>query len=380
MTAILSAPAKTMEDGAQLRGTDEASAARTLWVDLIRVTAVLSVITLHVAAVPVTQFAKIPEGHWWWANAFDSLVRPCIPLFVMVSGALLLTRQQLDFAYFFRRRMLRVAVPFIAWSALYALWRYGVHGNSMTLAEFVYHLAAGMTDPVYTHLWYLPLILSLYLLVPIFQPYVASSSLSNQIYFACLWVAVTTIKPVIEKYFGIALGYYFGPVAGYIGYFVLGAAIATHAPARLSARWRILAAAMFAVGYLATAAGTYILTVRNGNQLDEYFYSHFSPSVVIMSIGVFLLLRDLGIAAQARSANDVMLRFIRFAAMASFGVYLLHMIFLEILTYGMLGFAMGPLTFHPALAIPAISVVVFGASLAAAGLMQRIRPMRWLVP
>lgn len=76
------------------------SGTRLIWVDLVRTIAVLAVIVLHVSAWPVTQFGKIPVEAWWWANAYDSLVRPCIPLFVMISGAVLLTRKTWDYRYF----------------------------------------------------------------------------------------------------------------------------------------------------------------------------------------------------------------------------------------------------------------------------------------
>src|SRR5437773_8796972 len=100
---------------------------RVLWPDLIRVCALLAVIVLHVAAVPVTHFRELPLHDWWWANAYDSLARPCIPLFVMLSGALLLTPRDWHACTFARRRAGKVVIPFVAWSGIYAVWNYVVH-------------------------------------------------------------------------------------------------------------------------------------------------------------------------------------------------------------------------------------------------------------
>src|SRR5262249_18000032 len=135
---------------------------------------------------------------WWWAHGFDSLARPCIPLFVMLSGALLLTRPSWSPSNFVRKRMVGVAIPFVVWSALYSGWDYVLHGKSTTLTDFFRHLASGMIDPTYPHLWFLPLILSLYTLVPFFRIYLLSSSQSNQLYFLIICLAVSTVIPACE--------------------------------------------------------------------------------------------------------------------------------------------------------------------------------------
>jgi len=360
------------------RGDAPGAAARMTWVDLIRVVSVFAVIALHVAAVPVTQFTSIPADRWWWANIYDSIMRPCIPLFVMVSGALLLTRPAWNYADFMRRRTMRVAIPFLAWSIAYAVWAYFFHGRPLSASELGYHLIAGMTDPVYTHLWYLPLILGLYLLVPLLHPFVANSTFSTHIYFALLWLFASSVRPVVESRFGVPIGYYLTPAVGYVGYFVLGATISLFAPARLSAGWAVAALATFAAGAIVTAVGTYVLTAQNGGRLDEYFYSHFSPGVVLMSIAAFVLLREAGMALE--NVRPEVARLITVASTASFGIYLVHMMVVELFSSGLLGFSIGASAFHPALSIPVSAAAIFLGSLMLAVVLRRSSTLRWLVP
>jgi surface polysaccharide O-acyltransferase-like enzyme len=342
---------------------------------------VFGVIILHVAAVPVTRFAQLPSGEWAWANAYDALVRPCIPVFIMISGSLLLTRAEWNVSSFVRSRILRVGVPFVAWSLLYAAWSGLVHDKPVGFGRFFYHLAAGMTDPVYTHLWYLPLILSLYLLFPILRVYVANASAAGLVYFGALWFFASAVRPLIETGLGIPIGYYLTPVVGYVGYFVLGAALRSHAPDRLPARWLAICAGVFVIAYAVTALGTYQLTVRNSGTLDETLYSHFAPNVAAMSLTVFALLRHAGAALErGLRADSPVLRFTAFMGTASFGVYLVHMMVLELFSYGWLGFSLGPLSFHPAMSIPITALVIFVVSLAISGLMRQSRLLRWLSP
>jgi surface polysaccharide O-acyltransferase-like enzyme len=355
--------------------------ARLLWVDLIRVIAVFAVIVVHVAAYPTTQMARISAEHWWAANAYDSLARPAVPLFIMLTGALLLPRRIWDPANFAYRRLARVAAPFLAWCLLYAIWNYGVHGKSTTVYEFAYHLVAGMSDPIYSHLWYLPLILSLYLLTPVVRVYVLNSSLPNQLYFFCLWIVSSVIRPAIESRLRIPLGYYLEPAYGYVGYFVLGATLSIYLTRKLKTRWLALCIISLLVSYIFTLVGTYLLTASNEGRLDEYFYSHFSPNVIIMSIASFVLIRELGIRlGQKFEESNASLRLITFAGTASFGIYLLHMMVFDLLNSGVLGIEIGPLAIHPAISIPSIAIVVFILSLSATSLIQQSLFLRWLVP
>lgn len=63
------------------------------WIDYLRVIATVSVIFLHVSAEIPTLYKKIPDDIWWIGNFFDGAVRFCVPLFLMISGALLLGKK-----------------------------------------------------------------------------------------------------------------------------------------------------------------------------------------------------------------------------------------------------------------------------------------------
>ena len=55
----------------------------------------------------------------FWAAFYFVLVRAGVPLFVMLSSALLLPLRQTT-GDFLKRRFMRVALPFIIWSAIFA--------------------------------------------------------------------------------------------------------------------------------------------------------------------------------------------------------------------------------------------------------------------
>lgn len=352
-----------------------------LWPDFVRAAGIFAMIVLHVAAVPVTHFNSLARSHWWWANGFDSLVRPCIPIFVMLSGAFLLTRPNWTAAYFIRRRVVRVLVPFVAWSAIYACWKYFLHNQSTTPGAFLYHLASGMSDPVYPHLWFVPLILSLYLLVPIFRPYVQyATSLRSTVYFSALWIIATIVIPVAASQFDFQIGYSLTPLFGYVGYFVMGGMLYAMVARRFAQIWTPALLSVSVLGFAGTMWGTYAASVQAG-RLDEFFYSYLSPTVIPMSVATYIVLSRMGMRLQSCVAETSSVKkSIAAIGGASFGMYLIHMIVLESLTYGILGFVLGPLVFHPAIAIPFTSLVVFIVSLLLVLLMRTTVLLRWLCP
>jgi surface polysaccharide O-acyltransferase-like enzyme len=238
-----------------------------------------------------------------------------------------------------------------------------------------------MADPVSPHLWFLPLILSLYALVPVLRIYVVNASLTNQLYFIGLWLFATTIRPLIEPLWGIPSGFYLEPVSGFIGYFVLGATLSRYASPTLPTVWSLLAGLAFIAGYGATVIGTYVNTAHGNGTLDEALYSYISPNVILMSVAAFVLMRHVGNRLQeARARFPATIRFLTLTSEASFGTYLIHMIPLDVLSSDVLGFSYGPMASPTWATVPILSTVTFAASLVLSILLRMTRHLRWLVP
>ena len=95
---------------------------RVVWVDWMRVAACFMVLLVH-ATEPFYLGGEgsqiLTEADAYWSSFFDSFVRACVPLFVVASSYL-----QFPLHYstgeFFRRRAVRVFVPFLLWSVVYA--------------------------------------------------------------------------------------------------------------------------------------------------------------------------------------------------------------------------------------------------------------------
>ena len=167
---------------------------RVVWVDWLRVMACFMVIVVH-ATEPFYLGGEgsqiLTEIDAYWASFFDSFVRACVPLFIVASSYL-----QFPLHYsageFFRRRTVRVLIPFILWSAVYAfVW--GEPAENFKNLLFNFNYAAG-------HLWFVYMLIGVYLLMPLLSPWAERVSKRElQVYLAIC--AFTTLIPIIRDWY-----------------------------------------------------------------------------------------------------------------------------------------------------------------------------------
>lgn len=169
---------------------------RVIWLDWMRVAACLMVIVVH-ATEPFYLGGDgsliLTRTDAFWASFFDSLVRACVPLFVIASSYL-----QFPLHYsseeFFRRRAVRILVPFILWTVVYALvWGSPVQNFKDLLLNFNY--AAG-------HLWFVYMLVGVYLLMPLLSPWAERVGRTELRIYLGLWLFTTVIPLLRDWVFG----------------------------------------------------------------------------------------------------------------------------------------------------------------------------------
>ena len=120
----------------------------SLPVDLIRTIAIILVILLH-ASIEATPNIDImsPQGVqlWFSSNIYTSLAWSAVPLFVILTGALLLQPIKVNepLKVFFKKRFNRIGLPLIFWGAAYFAWRYFVNGEALTSNSILQGIFAG---------------------------------------------------------------------------------------------------------------------------------------------------------------------------------------------------------------------------------------------
>jgi surface polysaccharide O-acyltransferase-like enzyme len=307
--------------------------AAAAWPDRLRNLATLMVVAIHVAAPIAHQY---PDYHtaWWWAgNFWNSLSRPGVPLFVMLSGYLLLGKDY-PLPQFLQKRFLRVVVPALFWMLIYAIYNHIAKGRPADVREAAVDI---VNANVHYHLWFIYLILGLYLVCPILRPWVRNAREQDYWYFFAMCIVGTWLYKILYTFFGLAIGIYFELFTNNCGYFVLGYYLGIKTNQSVSpshelkiSPWRFsikqlcrIAGALILLGTLTTMFASYLLntTFWNG-QPRTFFYDYLTPNVGISAIGWFLL---------ARWAFDrwPLLDIERDFAAASFGIYFAHVLIMD---------------------------------------------------
>lgn len=333
---------------------------RNLWIDALRFLACLAVVCLHVAApLLAPPIYRMAPAAWWTANVIVSLVAWCVPVFVLISGAVNLgnPRNVQAFAFLARRKAFFLRVAF--WTAFYLLLRF-VSEPATTLSTLLNSTIQG--TPFY-HLWFLYMLAGLYLATPLLCRLTATASRRTRILAATAILATASLCAGLRDLFQPAWQHtaltLFLP---FLGYYLLGYEIANlrvtrfdRLAARLGTVVTLVLIALVARGLINSAQGQLMMSWHQGS---------FGPMVIALSLGVFMTAR--GIAPE---------RLRRTAALAppSFGVYVLHPLFIPVVAG-----IVDPLNLAPTLAIPLIALAVFAWSLITVLALLRIPYLRRL--
>ena len=335
---------------------------RTVYFDWLRCAATFFVILLHVSASRFGDVSVV-SLEWKMFNLYDGVSRWSVAVFVMLSGALFLNKAP-DLKKLYGKYMLRIGVAFVAWSAFYVLYERLIQGKSMTTDVVLSHLISG-----HYHMWYLPMLLGLYAMVPLLKPLTKSKELTA--YFLLVSFVLTILLPTLVH----ILRYTYPSVVpaldsgkssfalsfGYLFYFVLGYWLAQQDANRL--RWPIYILGL--LGFASTVILTDILSVRQG-QLVTSFYSYFAMNVMLEAMFVFRLVRDVAAKLGNIKAFGVVIGGI---SKYSFGVYLLHPMVIDLLgRYA--GFDV--LSFSAVISVPVLAVAVFAVSFVLSWILNHI--------
>lgn len=333
---------------------------RDLSLDGIRFIAILMVITIHVSA---KGFAAMGI-HWWAVNSYESVSRPAVPLFFMVTGALLLSRE--TSAKTSLRRIWRVVLPLFAWSLIY-LWWFSYTGTTTD-----HWLLTILRVPVVAHFWYLYTLIGVYVFLPVMIGFYRIENQGSQ-YLALLGCFLgSSVAPLLYALFQQTyLGVEWNFLPLYAGYVISGAL--AYKIGRRSTHTLWIAIALWLVCCSTTGVMTWKHSLTVGHA-DETFYVYSSPFVVLQALASFILLRAL--FDKLVPMSSVLRKFLLMAGKLNFGIYLVHVLVMFWLGLNGLDFKF----INPWLGIPVTSAAVLLMSAGLVYLLQRIPYVKQTVP
>lgn len=272
---------------------------------------------------------------------WNSVSRVAVPIFFMMSGALLLSKP-IDIRKSLKR-VGRTMVTLLLWSGIYYIW-------NLLYRDRLYDLSMIIEEPVKKHLWFLYAIIGLYLMVPFIQTMVQNLSDALMLCFVFIWFAILSVEYVCSV-IGVQVAYPV-PLMGescYFGYFVLGYIIKEKLSCIPLTRKMCIEGAFLAMA--AVMIVTCLCSWFEKRHIDKMFENR-NILVAIASALIFCA------ALQYENYSQQMKTILHFLSRHTFTIYLCHVIFIDIVK---LEFA--PRTMHAVWGIPCYTVFVLIGSL-----------------
>ncbi|CAH0524321.1 acyltransferase [Vibrio hippocampi] len=329
--------------------------------DAMRCCAALAVIVIHALAPYRHQLGDIPMGEWITAISFNGFSRWAVPVFILITGALMLNdKRPFDLKYYLSRRLGKVLVPFIVWSIFYAfLSGWSLTGFDSSIVSQI--LANSFHHQTYYHLGFFYYFIPLYFAIPFLQALVKRYDDVALYALTAIWLLTTLLfllridGPWSEQFWL------------YMGLLPLGYVLYQKLPLN---RTIVIVAVILGLG--AMALGSYMV-IENSIQAERYsvgrWFSYKTINTVLAASMVFILCK-----AFADRLNSGSQRVVSFISKHSLGIYILHPLFLW--PMNTLHLYQG----HPMMMIPIWVLISGGGALALSYLLSLSAKTRWLLP
>lgn len=336
---------------------------RIIYIDILRIIAILAVIMLHVCATGFLDQNVVPRSFEWQVYAiYDAMVRFATPVFIMITGALWGDcTKELDLRVLYKKNILRLVCALLFWYLVFVK----LHVNS-------------------GHLWYLFMCISLYMLLPFLRKITGSEELTK--YLLLLSVCFTYLAPQILDTMFVLWGKTWGLrtilpwlQSGFYGswfhhlgfgcysYFAIGYVLSV---ANMTHSFKRQIAIAGGVGFLYTILGTSILSWAKDMKC-EVFYNSFSLNVLAEASFVFVFTKYV-VSRVEIGAKTV--RILQEISDSVFGMYLIHP-----LVQHALFAVIHPLEYNPVWMSWVMAFTVFGVSCVVSVVIRKIPFLRGYV-
>ena len=267
----------------------------------------LGVIALH--SVGLSQPLLSDTSSWWTKTIVDALSIWAVPLFVMISGSLLLNSKIHESAQgFYKKRLSRIGIPALFWIPFYFLVYHFYRGDSLDILYLAKRILYSSVD----HLYFLILIFQLYLLTPLFRRIIQKMN-DKHFFGLILFFSYLCIFWKRSSFVGVM----FVP---FIHYYFLGGYLLRK---KVAKQFIPYLGALFIFTTAVLVFATYYLTLQNpGYASNMFLYSPSHPLILVVTVLIFLLIQNSQVSVFFTKHFSI--QRLRKWSHATFGIYILH--------------------------------------------------------
>ncbi|EMF9804941.1 acyltransferase family protein [Salmonella enterica] len=291
---------------------------KSLNIDLLRVVSCFLVVVLHCVAIGMNDSS---HEHWYELNVIESFTRMSVPLFIMITGSLLI-REKTDLTNALKRAK-RLLFILVSWSAIYYSYITYTGNSDFRLSVFLGML---IRNQIFYHLWYLYAAIGFVLIIPILSAFYHSASRKDVIIFAAAWMIFLffgLINLQLNLNININWSLQIQMFSSLSVYLLLGKLIKDSAIK--ADKVTISIAVMLIV--MCTISTSYItkLITPYGGPVNQLFYDNSSLFIGLSAMSFMFLFMSVNVK------SNIIIKIINLVSPCTLGIYLIHPIIIDTL-------------------------------------------------
>ena len=278
--------------------------------DVLRSIAMIMVIIIHVANCYCRSFGDINNLSYVFSVFINILSRISVPIFFMISGTLLVRKNFNKKKYL--KRLFKILIPIIIWDIVYLIWEYFYLGISYS------NLLHLLIEPYRKHLWFLYTLIVLYAAQPLLSALMDYFDRNKYVRYGALvvWIVLCNLCFIYTDLTNSLSLFCYG------GYFIIGRYLYEGFGNGKKKIPNILLIIPFFIILLIDTYLSYKLSFKE-HMFYNVYYSYRGIFVMLLSFITFIFVLQ---NMKSKKSNS----FISLLCTYSFGIYLIHGIFLDI--------------------------------------------------
>ena len=338
---------------------------RNISIDLVKLIAIIGVVIIHSCDFS----APVASASWSFSLLWRTLSGAAVPLFLMSSGAVMLSSQkELPLKKLYFKNILRILIAMVFWGIAYKIYHL-LQINALTFQSFINGVKEVLVFNQEFHFYYMHMMLIVYVFLPVTKIIINNASKNQLIYLLLLWFFFAIIYPGLRQFYpfnlfgGITTMWGINLTYASIGYGIMGYYLKKY-PLSVFKSVVLIFAGIFSM---------FALTFYKSSQLGVLYEHYLAGNCIcafMLAGGIFSL--ALNIRINSPKAKWL----ISYLSKSSFCIYLVHMLVMYVLKENGINTNFAP----NIISIPLFAFLVFGISLVFYFILSKIPFVKkWLV-
>lgn len=289
---------------------------RIIYFDILNILACIGVVFIHMNGIVHNYTETIS---WKTALIFEVICYWSVPVFIMLTGATLLKyKERYGTKTFFKKRFIKVLIPWIVWSMIV----YIINNKNMNILQFIKDFIYCRIEGIY---WFIPLILYLYCLIPIFSFFTEKQEQRKVLKAIVIFIFIfrAILEPlciIFDTTFPTIFNYCLNQNS-YIMFLLLGFLLST---SDLNKKKRIIIYVLGILSALIRYWYTYYFSIQTG-EVNQNLFDYCSAVSVMLAVAVFIFIKQVNwnkVIKKVKINTNVLSKI----SSCSLGIYLIHML------------------------------------------------------